>query len=123
MLAPTHTEILNKFISASAKLVVLQVLRAGYEGELQSDKPQQTKNFRSASIIHQCRDILDEICPLMEFFAVILDNPSMVAKEQYATIRTIMDDLGEFYDWGVAELKLKQLRQDLIMNEAYFKED
>lgn len=123
MLAPTHSDILNKFIAASSKLVVLQILRAGYEGELQSNKVQQTKNFRSASIIHQCRDILDDLTPFMEFFATILDNPTMVAKDQYHTISVLMDDLGEYYDWGIEELKLKQLRQDLIMNQAYFTEE
>ena len=123
MLAPQHSEILNKFIAASAKLVVLQVLRAGYEGELQSNKAQETKNFRSASILNQCRDVLDEVAPLTEFFAVILDNPSLVPGQQYTTIQKLMDDIGTYYEWALDELKLKQLRQSLIMNNSNFMEE
>ena len=118
MLTHRSQNILDNFIITSSKIVVLQALKAAYLTEASAiNNPQQTKNFRTAAILEEVRLILEALEEYMEFFAYVEETQyTTLPLDQLKCIQKLMTDMSIYYDWATAEIKLKQFRQDLMLN-------
>jgi len=117
MLSPIQNNLLQNIILVSKNLVVLQTLRAGYLTELECDNKQETKNFRSGALIDLCRTILESMEPMMEYLVDVQEGRIVVASDQLGAINKIIIDLGDFYSWATEEIKIKNMRMELLQSE------
>ena len=119
MLNVYEDTLLNKFIITSSKLVVLQALKNSYIYEINSNKPQTTKNFRSTCILEEARVILEYLEEFVEYFTKIeLENKNQsgtnkLRVQQIKAIQKLLLELNVFYSWAIEEVKLKHARQQL----------
>ena len=115
MLSRTQDNFLDKFITASARLVVLQNLKACYEEEKRAlHRTQVNKNFRTAALLEQIRFILEFLDPYMVYFADTEQYPGDLSTDQVRNMMRLMTELSTYYEWACEEVKLKMARQSLI---------
>lgn len=115
MLSRTQDNFLDRFITASARLVVLQNLKACYEEEKRAQhRNQVNKNFRTAALLEQIRFILEFLDPYMVYFADTEQYPGDLSSDQIRNMMKLMTELSTYYEWACEEVKLKMARQSLI---------
>lgn len=118
LLSNQQNNFLDRFIKASARLVVLQNLKQAYEFESRAERKEQVnKNFRTAAVLEIIRNILEEQTDTMIYFAELEKNPGNMQADHIKNMQRLMGELTEYYAWACEQVKLKSLRQSLMKNE------
>ena len=119
LLSNQQNSFLDRFIQASARLVVLQNLKIAYEHENRADRAAQVnKNFRTSAVLEVIRAILEEQTDTMIYFAKLEENPGTLAADHIKNMQRLMSELTEYYAWACEQVKLKSFRQSLMKNEV-----
>ena len=122
-LSPQQSQFIDRFVKASARLVVLQNLKQAYEVENRAQQNKQiNKNFRTSAILDVIRDILEEQTETMIYFVDLEENPGLMHTDHIINMQTLMSELTDYYAWACEQVKLKSLRQSLINTEPQFDE-
>lgn len=107
-------ENLQKLLHLSCKLVVLQNLKACYDYELETELPQETRNFRSACILDEIKLILDRNIDYVEWIANVQMGTIDFPDEHLEGVNKIVKDLDFLYNFVLEEAAKKEARIRLM---------